>query len=119
MPRLSGTSQADRPSLLLEEVKAYPAQAGAVAFWQVGEGLGRKREIKARNEELNRTRQVVSAMRQLPPSFSRITTALVDGDLPLYSRAPGDLDTIGMQPLIWGSAQELRRAWSSSGSGGG
>ena len=34
----------------------------------------------------------------------------MDGDLPLYSRAPGDLDTIGIQPLIWGSAQELRES---------
>ena len=80
-----------------------------MAFWQVGEGLGRKREIKARDEELSRTRKVITAMRS-SPRFSRITTALVDGDLPLYSRAPGDLDTIGIQPLLWGSAQEPRES---------
>ena len=56
-------------------------------------------------------------MRQLPAEFSRITTGLVDGDLPLYSRAPGNLDTIGIQPQLWASARSFWRAWSSSSSG--
>lgn len=109
MPRLTSLSSRTDPAALLAEVNAYPHKQ-AVAFWQIGEGLGRKREIKARDEELSRTRQVVSAMRQLPPEFSRITTGLVDGDLPLYSRAPDDLDTIGVQPLLWASGQELRES---------
>ena len=107
MPRLTSLSSRTDPAVLLEEVKAYPYKQ-AVAFWHIGEGLGRKREIKDRDEELSRTRQFVTAMRQLPPEFSRITTGLVDGDLPLFSRTPGDLDTIGIQPLLWASGQELR-----------
>jgi len=109
MPRLSSLSSRTDPETLLAEVSAYPHKQ-AVAFWQIGEGLGRKRELKTRDEELSRTRKVVTAMRQLPPEFSRITTAVIDGDLPLYSRAPGNLDTIGVQPLLWASGQELRES---------
>jgi hypothetical protein len=46
-------------------------------------------------------------MRQLPADYSHFTTAIVDGDLPLFARAPGNLDTIGIQPLLWASGQEL------------
>ena len=106
MPRLSPISTKTDPDELLGEVEKYPYK-DVVAFWQIGEGLGRKREMKSRDEELARTRKVVTAMRQLPPDFSRITTGLVDGDLPLYSRAPGNLDTIGIQPQLWASSQDF------------
>ena len=105
MPRLSGISAKTDPQQVLAEVDAYPHKE-AVAFWQIGEGLGRKREIKTREEELSKVRQVVTAMRQLPAEYSRLTTAEVDGDLPLYSRAPGNLDTIGIQPLLWASVHD-------------
>src|SRR5208337_4227105 len=107
MPRLSAISAKTDPQELLEEVGAYPHK-DVVAFWQIGECLGRKREMKCRDEELSRARKVVTAMRQLPAEFSRITTGLVDGDLPLFSRAPGNLDTIGIQPLLWASGQDPR-----------
>ncbi|MGO8903566.1 MAG: hypothetical protein ACLQU5_35275 [Isosphaeraceae bacterium] len=106
MPRLSAISSKTDPHELLEEVGAYPHK-DVVAFWQIGESLGRKREMKSRDEELSRARKVVTAMRQLPAEFSRITTGLVDGDLPLFSRAPGNLDTIGIQPQLWASSQEF------------
>ena len=106
MPRLSAISAKTDPQELLEEVGAYPHK-DVVAFWQIGESLGRKREMKSRDEELSRARKVVTAMRQLPAEFSRITTGLVDGDLPLFSRAPGNLDTIGIQPQLWASSQEF------------
>ncbi|MBV8312567.1 MAG: hypothetical protein JO344_19455, partial [Planctomycetaceae bacterium] len=106
MPRLSAISAKTDPHELLEEVGAYPHK-DVVAFWQIGESLGRKREMKSRDEELSRARKVVTAMRQLPAEFSRITTGLVDGDLPLFSRAPGNLDTIGIQPQLWASSQEF------------
>jgi hypothetical protein len=109
MPRLSGITAKTDPQQVLAEVDEYPHKE-AVAFWQIGERLGRKREIKVRTEELNQVREVVTAMRQLPDEFSRITTALVEGELPLYSRAPGNLDTIGIQPLVWGSAQAPQEA---------
>jgi len=106
MPRLSAISSKTDPNELLAEVGTY-SHKDVVAFWQIGEGLGRKREMKSRDEELARARKVVTAMRQLPAEFSRITTGLVDGDLPLFSRAPGNLDTIGIQPPLWASCQDL------------
>ena len=105
MPRLSPISSKTDPANCSTEVEKYPYK-DSVAFWQIGEGLGRKRELKTREEELARSRKVVTAMRQLPAEFSRITTGLVDGDLSLFSRAPGNLDTIGIQPLLWASSQD-------------
>src|SRR5271157_1282681 len=105
LPRLSGISSKSQTSALLQEVADYPYK-DAVAFWQIGEGLGRKRELATRQEELRQTRELVSAMRQLPPGFSRITIGLVDGDLPLYARVPTNLDTIGIKALLWASAQD-------------
>jgi len=109
LPRLSSISSRTDPRELLAEVASYPHK-DVVAFWQIGDGLGRKREIKSRDEELARARKVVTAMRQLPAEFSRITTGLVDGDLPLFSRAPGNLDTIGIQPPLWASSQDFRES---------
>jgi hypothetical protein len=106
MPRLSPISSKTDPRELLEEVEKYPHK-DFVAFWQIGEGLGRKRELTTRDAELARARQLVTAMRQLPADFSRITTGLVDGDLSLYSRAPGNLDTIGIRPQVWASSQDF------------
>lgn len=102
--RLNGAAAGTDPQQVLADVDAYPFK-DAVAFWQVGEGLGRKRDLKKREEELDGVRRVVTAMRQLPAGFSRLTTAVVDGNLPLYARAPGNLDTIGIQPLLWASGQ--------------
>ena len=64
LPRLTGISAQTDPQQVLAEVDAYPHK-DAVAFWQIGEGLGRKREIKARDDELSKVRKVVTAMRQL------------------------------------------------------
>ena len=106
MPRLSAISPQTDPDKLLQEIEEYPHK-DAVAFWQIGDRLGSKRELRDRDEELARARKVVTAMRQLPAEFSRITTGVVAGNLSFYSRAPGNLDTIGIQPQIWGSSQEF------------
>ena len=69
MPRLSGPSLRDRSQGACSiEIKAYPYK-DSVAFWMVGEGLGRQREMKSREEELARTRKLLSAMRQLPAGY--------------------------------------------------
>jgi hypothetical protein len=106
MPKLSGIRAGADPEEIIKQVSAYPYK-DQVAFWMLGEGLGRKRELKTRDAELNRTRKLIEQMRQLPAEYSRLTTAIVDGDLPLFARAPGNLETIGIQPLFWASAQEL------------
>jgi hypothetical protein len=104
LPKLSGISPKTDVDQTLREIQEYPHK-DAAALWDLGEGLGRMRDPKRRDEELALTRKVVSAIRQLPADFSTITTGMVDGELPLYSRAPGNLDTIGIQPLLWASAQ--------------
>ncbi|WP_165224479.1 hypothetical protein [Aquisphaera insulae] len=102
MPRL----ESDDPDAAVKEVEEY-AFKDAVALWQIGGRLGARRDPKAREAELGRIRQVVSSMRQLPPGIPGITTGEVVGDLPYYSRAPGNLDTIGIRPLLWASSQNL------------
>ena len=67
MPRLSGVSARTDLEQVLAEVDAYPNK-DAVAFWQIGQGLGRKRELKPRTDELNKVRQVVTAMHSFPMS---------------------------------------------------
>jgi hypothetical protein len=106
MPKLSGLRTGADPDELIKRISAYPYK-DQVAFWMLGEGLGRKRELKTRDAELTRTRKLIEQMRQLPADYSHFTTAIVDGDLPLFARAPGNLDTIGIQPLLWASGQEL------------
>jgi hypothetical protein len=109
MPRLSPVGAKADPGTLAEEIAAYPFK-DSVAFWDIGEGLGRRRELKTREQELNATRKLVSTMRQLPGGISRITTARVDGDLPFYSRPPSNVEMMGIQPLLWASGQELRES---------
>ena len=65
-----------------------------------------KREIKA-HEELTRCARW-SADEAAPDEFSRLTTAVEASCR--YSRAPGNLDTVGIQPLLWASGQYFARA---------
>ena len=106
MPKLSGIKAGADPEEIIKQISAYPYK-DQVAFWMLGEGLGRKRELKTRDAELTRTRKLIEQMRLLPDEYSHLTTAMVDGDLPLFARAPGNLDTIGIQPLLWASGQDL------------
>jgi hypothetical protein len=106
MPKLSGIRAGADAQEIIKQISAYPYKDQA-AFWMLGDGLGRKRELKTRHAELTRTRKLIEQMRQLPAEYSHFTTAKVDGDLHLFARAPGNLDTIGIQPLMWASGQEL------------
>jgi hypothetical protein len=106
MKRLSGATSSDGTRGLLDELAAYPFRE-SVAFWQLGEHLGRQRELKAREEELARFRDSLAAIRGISDDNSHLVTATVDGELPLYSRAPAGLDIIGIQPRLWGAAQSF------------
>ena len=88
MPRLEGLREGADPAELLKQVSAYPHK-DRVAFWMLGQGLGRKRELKTRDAELTRTRKLIEQIHGLPGGDSHFTTAIVDGDLPLFARAPG------------------------------
>jgi hypothetical protein len=105
LPRLPSISAAADTKELLDQIAAYPYK-DSVAFWMVGEGLGRRRLLKAREEELMRTRKLLAEIKQLSPGTPRLTTGVVDGDLNLFNRPPGNLDTVGIRPLLWASAQD-------------
>ena len=49
-------------------------------------------------------------MRQLD-DVSRLTIANVDGEIPLFSRAPTGLDIVGVQPRFWGSIQDFLESY--------
>ncbi|MDG3005137.1 hypothetical protein [Paludisphaera mucosa] len=105
MTRLSRAKAGDGIEDQLGEVRDFPF-AAATAFWMVGEDLGRNRERKVREEELDRTRKLIHAIHALPPTSSRLTIGQVRGELPLYARAPSNLDTIAIPTNHWASAQE-------------
>src|SRR5262249_17035059 len=87
MPRLSGLTSGADSRELIDQIDSYPYK-DSVAFWMVGEGLGRRRERKGREEEVARTRKLLSDMRGLSAGTPRLTTGILDGDLHLYTRAP-------------------------------
>jgi hypothetical protein len=104
--RLDGSTSLDGSRRLLDQMTAYPLRQ-SVAFWQIGEHLGRQRETTARAGELTRFREALGAVRELDDDDSRLVTATVDGELPLFARAPMGLDVIGVEPRLWASAQSF------------
>ena len=85
--------EADR---MVSDAKGYPYQE-SVAFWNLGEQLGRSRDVAARNAELERIRSVIAGLRGLPENVSHLTTATVAGELPLYSSLPRNLSIMGIK----------------------
>jgi hypothetical protein len=106
MKRLTGATTSEGPRRLLDQMNAYPLRQ-SVAFWHIGEKLGRQREIKSREEELARFRESLTAIRGLDDDVSHLVTANVEGELPLFSRTPSGLDIVGFQPRMWASAQSF------------
>ena len=105
MPRLSGAAGLDGPDRLLNQIANYP-QRPSVAFWHVGDRLGRHRDLKTRQVELERVRASLAAVRELD-DVSHLLTANVEGDLPLYTRTPTGLDMVGIQPRFWACSQSF------------
>ena len=100
MARLSGSTGADAPQRILEAINGY-ALRDSVAFWYLGDHLGKRRQTALREEELTNVRAAISAVRNLDDDASRLTLASVDGDLGLFARAPSGLDMIGIEPQFW------------------
>ncbi|AMV37657.1 hypothetical protein [Planctomyces sp. SH-PL62] len=105
MPRLSRPKPGEGIEGQLKQVTDYPFK-DSTAFWMLGEDLGRNRERKVRDEELARTRKLNQAIHALPPTFSRLTVGEVRGELPLYARAPSNLDAIAIPTNHWAAAQD-------------
>jgi len=104
MKRLEGATSSGGPRRVLEQINTYPLRQ-AVAFWHIGDRLGRQREVNAREEELTRLRDALAAIRGQEDDSSHVVTATVEGELPLFARAPSGLDVVGIEPKMWGSAQ--------------
>jgi hypothetical protein len=105
MARVGGAAGDDDPQTLIEEVISYPLRR-EVAFWHVGDHLGRLRDTRRREAQLAKTRETIAALRGLDDDESTTTLGNVDGELSLYARAPSGLDMIGIAPRLWGSAQD-------------
>ena len=110
MKRLSGAITTEGPRRLVDQITNYPLRQ-SVAFWHLGERLGRQREIKSRESELAKFRESLAAIRGLDDEVSALATANVEGELPLYARVPSGLDSIGIQPRMWGSCQNLLESY--------
>jgi len=98
-PNLNATLEGREiePDRMVAEATQYPFRE-SVAFWIVGEGLGRGRDVASRNAELERIRAAIAGLRRLPDNVSHLTTATVMGELPLYARLPLNLSILGIRP---------------------
>src|SRR5262249_33798557 len=96
---------------LLEQIARYP-ERGSVVFWHIGDRLGRNRQLPARQEELTRFRAALREIRKLPEEDGHPVSATVEGELPLFARAPIGLAMIGIHPRIWSTAQNLLESYA-------
>jgi hypothetical protein len=101
--RVNGATSTEGTFRMLEQMNNYPLRSD-VAFWHIGDHLGRKREISARAAELARFREVLGSVRELDDTVSHLVTATVEGDFSLFARAPMGMDMIAVAPRLWGSA---------------
>ena len=92
------------PAQALAAAASFPFR-DKVAFWGLGDQLGRIDDPEARKAELERVRAIKSGFRGLPRDFSHLTTGTVADDFSLYAQAPKHLDILGVRPNCWGSAQ--------------
>lgn len=116
MPMIGGAKPGDvaDPAEVARTVENYPYRE-AVAFWHLGQGLGRVPTLEARKQELTRVRSAVAAVHELRGPFSRLTTAEVDGDPVLLAKPPKNLDALGVRPICWGSSQQPFETYSYFG----
>src|SRR4051794_11279288 len=104
-PNLAVDGEPLDPSRASAAAAAFPYR-DAVAFWGLGEQLGRGDDPEERRAELERVRATVSKFRGLPRSFSHLTTATVADDFRLFGRPPQTLDILGVRPATWGSSNK-------------
>ncbi len=105
MTGLSSAAAGGDRQRLVDEIASYPLRK-EVAFWHVGDRLGRVRAIRGREDELARVRETLAVVRGLDDNESHLTIGDVDGEVPLFARAPTGLDLIGIAPRLWGSGQD-------------
>jgi hypothetical protein len=107
IPELTGPNDrtmadADR---LLSEASVFPGR-DAVAFWSLGENIGRGIDPDIRLSTLRRVREAEQAFRKAKPGGSPLTTGTIVGMLPEYARVPENLDVIGIPTAAWATTQD-------------
>jgi hypothetical protein len=107
VPELTGPDDRSMPEAdrLLSEASMFPGK-DAVAFWSLGENMGRAIDPKVRESTLRRVRDAERAFRKAKPGGSPLTTGTVVGMLPEYARLPENLDVIGIPTAGWATAQD-------------
>lgn len=107
MPNLDATLEGRplEPERMFAAAKDFPFRDD-VAFWTVGNRLGRAVDLESRERELDRIRATNTALRKLPQDISHLTIGSVEGNLPFFANAPKQLSVMAITPNAWGSAQE-------------
>ena len=107
IPELTGPDDRTLPEAdrLLGQAQAFPGR-DAVAFWSLGESMGRSIDLDARKAGLLRVRDAERAFRKAKPGGSPLTTGTVSGMLPEYARLPENLDVIGIPTAAWATTQD-------------
>lgn len=101
-----GPSDAPGTDELIERAAAFP-HPEAVAFWNVGDDLGRPDDREARKRELDRIRRLVSDLkRSLDRESSRLTQANVADHYAQYALFGRNVDLIGVEPNALASMYE-------------
>jgi hypothetical protein len=110
LARLADVTAGDGSQRVVDQIASYPLK-NSVAFWHLGDHFGRDRDIKDREQEIERVRKAIGAIRGMDEKVSRLSTATVDGELERFSRVPLGLDMIGIQPRLWSSAQNFLESY--------
>ncbi len=107
IPELTGPDDRTFPEAdrLLSAASVFPGR-DAVAFWSLGENMGRAIDPETRLSTLRRVREAERAFRKAKPGGSPLTTGTVVGMLPEYARVPENLDVIGIPTVGWATMQE-------------
>ncbi len=101
IPRLSNAGEEGGKQRILREISEYPLMR-SVLMWSIGEDLGHARRLEDRQRENERVREVLAAIDETP-DIPTLATATVSGEFRLYSRAPTNLDVIGLDLPFWGT----------------
>ena len=110
MKRVDGATASDGPQRVLDQMTNYPLRQ-SVAFWHIGDRLGRQREIKVREDEVAKIRDVD---RRHPGSGRRrfpFDDRQRRGRTPALRPRPRDLDIDRDPASTLGAAQELLESY--------
>ena len=93
------------PDQVVSEAATFPGRE-SVAFWSIGQDLGRELDLEPRKDALRRTRDTLRSLRREKPGNTPIATATVRDMLPEYARLPENLDLIGIPLNNWATVQD-------------